>query len=197
MHAEQCVLSNVFLHSQNLTDERVLILAGSFFFGLECVVTETPCGHCRQILQELPGAGDIRVIVKKVGMDCLLRDLLPYTFALDEFFIRFELPVDGIVHHLFDPHASIPSQTECQALEEYLQTTVRSLPFVKNVSEERWKVALEQAITLYKNSFAWYSGCPAVSLFISSQSIVCGGIIESSAYNPTVNPLQVGIHMKY
>ena len=45
------------------------------------LVSEVPCGHCRQILQELPDAKNIRVIVQKAGVDHLLSDLLPYSYA--------------------------------------------------------------------------------------------------------------------
>ncbi len=47
------------------------------------LVTETPCGHCRQILQELSHAKDVRVIVKSQGMDCDLGSLLPYSYMSD------------------------------------------------------------------------------------------------------------------
>ena len=52
--------------------------------GVRCgrLVTETPCGHCRQIYQELPSAGAIRVIVTKHGVDCSLASLLPYSLSL-------------------------------------------------------------------------------------------------------------------
>ena len=47
------------------------------------LVPETPCGHCRQILQELSHAKDVRVIVKSQGMDCDLGSLLPYSYMSD------------------------------------------------------------------------------------------------------------------
>ena len=99
---------------------------------------------------------------------------------------RFELPVNGIVHHLLDFNSIIPDEAELETLDQYLNTL--HFPWI---TDEEWTNAKKEARTLYKNSFAWYSGCPAVALFVSSKQVVCGGIIESSAYNPTVNPLQV------
>ena len=80
IHAEQCALSNMYLHSPKNGEDTVDILAGCLTVLLSSVVTETPCGHCRQILQELSHAKDVRIIVKSQGLDCDLGSLLPYSY---------------------------------------------------------------------------------------------------------------------
>lgn len=103
IHAEQCAVSNMYLHTSKDGKDAVDILAGKGILKLSSIVTETPCGHCRQILQELLHAKDVRVIVKSQGMDCKLGSLLPYSYTLMIIIIlRFELPVNGIVHHFFE-----------------------------------------------------------------------------------------------
>lgn len=104
-------------------------------------------------------------------------------------FKRFELPINGIVHSLFDENAKLVTEAELVSLTTYLNDTVYPLT---RLSEPEWKTVSHQIVDLYQQSFAWYSGGPAVAIFVSScQKIAMGGIIESSAYNPTINPLQV------
>lgn len=103
---------------------------------------------------------------------------------------RFELPIDGIVHHVHDDGERMINQVDLAAFSEFLDSEI--YPLFGDFSQGRWNVYKEQIKQIYRNNFAWYSGCPAIALFLSkNQQLAIGGIVESSAYNPTVNPLQV------
>lgn len=41
-------------------------------------VSEMPCGHCRQFLNELPTADELRICVPSRQVDLQLQELLPY-----------------------------------------------------------------------------------------------------------------------
>ena len=66
VHAEQSAVSNAFMH-----DERGLA---------SLAVTAAPCGHCRQFLNELPNAPDLKLLVTGSG-PTTLRSLLPQPFG--------------------------------------------------------------------------------------------------------------------
>ncbi len=66
VHAEQSAVSNAFMH-----DDR----------GLACLaVTAAPCGHCRQFLNELPNAPELKLLVTG-SSPTTLRSLLPQPFG--------------------------------------------------------------------------------------------------------------------
>ena len=66
VHAEQAALSNAYMHS----DRGVSAIA----------VTAAPCGHCRQFMQELSPAGDIRILIEAKPAE-KLSNLLPLAFG--------------------------------------------------------------------------------------------------------------------
>ena len=102
---------------------------------------------------------------------------------------RFELPIDGIVHHVNDNGDHMIKQQDLSVFSDFLESEI--YPLFNHISLDNWKMYKEQIMQIYYKSFAWYSGCPAIALFVSKTQLAIGGIIESSAYNPTVNPLQV------
>ena len=67
VHAEQFVMVNAHQSKE----------AGLSQF----VVSDFPCGHCRQFLFELPNPERISVQVPSRGVDCGLNDLLPNAFS--------------------------------------------------------------------------------------------------------------------
>lgn len=51
--------------------------------------------------------------------------------------------------------------------------------------------AVAAAVNAAVNSYAPYSRCPAgLALVTNSGRVYVGGVIESCAYNPTLNPMQ-------
>ena len=142
-------------------------------------MTEIPCGHCRQVLQELPHAKEMRIIVKKAGIDSPLSELLPYSF---------ELPIDGVIHHVFESATLV----DAASMKPRFEAIMTSLKCHTNMNEHIDSGAVSAAWNLFSRSFSWYSGCPAIALFFTEDGrVTMGSMIESSAYNPTVNPLQV------
>ena len=65
LHAEQSAVLNAWMNGEH---------------GIrELIVTELPCGHCRQFLQELHDAAKLQISVN--GNSALLADLMPKPFA--------------------------------------------------------------------------------------------------------------------
>ena len=123
----------------------------------------------------MPHAGDIRIIVKKAGLDAPLSQLLPFSF---------ELPIDGVIHHVFEQNSLV----DCASVKPQFMEVMNEVKGQLRCDES----AFDRAGALFVRSFSWYSGCPAVALFIAKDGrVAVGSMIESSAYNPTVNPLQV------
>lgn len=121
----------------------------------------------------------MRVIVKKAGVDSPLSELLPYSF---------ELPIDGVIHHVFESATFV----NAASMKPRFEAIMASLKSHTNMNEEAYSTIVSAAWNLFSRSFSWYSGCPAIALFFTEDGrVVMGSMIESSAYNPTVNPLQV------
>lgn len=68
IHAEQAAITHAWLHEE----ERVDAIA----------INGTPCGHCRQFMNELSGAKELRIITPRLGQ-LLLPELLPGAFGPD------------------------------------------------------------------------------------------------------------------
>ena len=121
----------------------------------------------------------MRVIVKKAGVDSPLSELLPYSF---------ELPIDGVIHHVFESATLV----NAASMKPRFEAIMASLKSHTNMNEEAYSTIVSAAWNLFSRSFSWYSGCPAIALFFTEDGrVVMGSMIESSAYNQTVNPLQV------
>lgn len=121
----------------------------------------------------------MRVIVKKAGVDSPLSELLPYSF---------ELPIDGVIHHVFES----ASLVDTASMKPRFEAIMASLKSHTNMNEQAYSNTVSAAWSLFSRSFSWYSGCPAIALFFTEDGrVAVGSMIESSAYNPTVNPLQV------
>ena len=105
---------------------------------------------------------------------------------------RFELPIDGVVHHLFESSSLFP-------LDQFRDSLLASLRRVRSeieqsalsLSEDRWNRIESRCLDLMHRSFAWYSGHASAAVILSKADEAFGGCVESSAYNPTINPLQV------
>lgn len=105
---------------------------------------------------------------------------------------RFELPIDGIVHHLFEPDSLFPLdqfETPCQRHLRRIRLEIERHAI--SLSEDRWNRIESRCLDLMRRSFAWYSGYASSAVILSKSGDAFGGCVESSAYNPTINPLQV------
>ena len=116
----------------------------------------------------------------------------PTRIANTVFEHSFELPIAGVVHHLFERESVVPFE----GVEEQFRGQLEVIRSEMNrsrllVPDALWSRAVDRCVDLFKHSYTWYSGHPSLALFVTSSAIAYGGCIESSAYNPTVNPLQV------
>lgn len=65
LHAEQSAVLNAWMHGETAIES--------------LIISELPCGHCRQFLQELSNAGSLMIQVK--GTRYVLPELLPQPFT--------------------------------------------------------------------------------------------------------------------
>ena len=151
VHAEQAAIANAWAHGET----SVSALA----------VSAAPCGHCRQFLNELRDARELRVLIP--GRDAMtLGELLPEAFGPDVLGTTERL-LDEAVHRL-------------QFADPAAVTAIDPLP----------GAALSAATT----SYAPYSGTLAgLALALADGSIVAGRSAENAAYNPGLPPLQAAL----
>lgn len=147
--------------------------------------TATPCGHCRQFMNELRDASSLRVLIPnaRAGNEVIssiplaLADLLPRSFG------PLDLTHDSSLPLLLEPR--------CNHVE--LLPGVAQAIFTLLNSEhdaERSDTMLSAALMEAELAYAPYSSSPAgLSLLTSSGEIFSGRSVESAAYNPTLSPL--------
>ena len=147
--------------------------------------TATPCGHCRQFMNELRDASSLRVLIPNVragnkvisSTHLALADLLPRSFG----------PLD-LTHDASLPLLLEPRCNHVKLLPGVAQviSTLLSSEYGSERSDEMLSAALREAELAY----APYSSSPAgLSLLTSSGEIFSGRAVESAAYNPTRSPL--------
>ncbi|KAK8559044.1 hypothetical protein V6N12_042332 [Hibiscus sabdariffa] len=174
VHAEQFLITNLSINAE----PRLKYIA----------VSAAPCGHCRQFLQKLRGAPDVKILIassddekeNKINNNCNDKD--------QEF-----TPLSNFLPHRFVPDDLLPK--DAPLLLEPHRNGLSFCPDSCNSStdggEENLKyVALDAA----NMSYAPYSGCPSgVALVDVEGKIYKGSYMESSAYNPSVQPVQAAI----
>ena len=150
IHAEQVVVTNAWHHGAR----RIRSIA----------VSELPCGHCRQFLQELCGSTDL-MILKPVGQGNdyhvqRLSEMLPGAFSPTDLGNR-----EGF---MADPQ------------------TIRHLALVPPSNDPVVQAALSAAVASYAPYSGKLSGC---ALQTPEGEIINGSYVESVAYNPSISPL--------
>lgn len=99
VHAEQSAINNALLHGE----------AGV----RRLVVTASPCGHCRQFLNELDAATDLRIIVAGAA-PASLGELLPQSFGPAQLGIEAGLMAAGVTP-MQCPGAAVDARRLCRA----------------------------------------------------------------------------------
>uniref|UniRef100_A9U3W5 cytidine deaminase n=1 Tax=Physcomitrium patens TaxID=3218 RepID=A9U3W5_PHYPA len=161
VHAEQFLVANALQHGE----KRLVFIA----------VSAAPCGHCRQFLQELRDAGDIRLLITD-GKDPQVRPLsyfLPHRFGPDDLMSRnFPLLLESRSNDLI-----------LASFGAWLRDNKHSLVDLKLA-----------AFAAANASYAPYSRCPSgASLVTRKGQVYSGSYIESAAYNPGLPALQAAI----
>ncbi|MDD7804570.1 MAG: cytidine deaminase [Endozoicomonas sp. (ex Botrylloides leachii)] len=150
IHAEQSAICNAW--SQGETRLRRLI------------VNETPCGHCRQFLNELNKIDSTELMVNRSGSDQAsiysMQDLLPSAFGPNDLKQKQRLL-------LADPVAlTLPS---------------------KHQEDDLARAATQAA----SQSYAPYSGCySGVALKLEDGRIITGRYAENAAFNPSMQAVE-------
>lgn len=151
IHAEQFLIANLALHGEPSLSS--------------LAVSAAPCGHCRQFLQELRRASDLRISISG-DSDEPLRSLLPRRFGPSDL-----LP--GGAAFLLEPRRNL------------LALHVNS-----DASSDLSAAALAAADA----SHAPYSGCPSgVAVADRAGRVFAGSYMESAAYNPSLGPVQAAV----
>lgn len=170
VHAEQFLVANARLHG-----ERELALVA---------VNAAPCGHCRQFYSELACADTVRFLFP--GGDSggggaprsyTLAELLPMRFKPQDL--------------LGEDHP--PLLLQPQRLRLALTDAARET-LVARRTDAAFAHAAEQALAEARESYAPYSGCPAgVALVAQGGDVHGGAYLESAAFNPSMQALQVAV----
>ncbi|OMO91609.1 CMP/dCMP deaminase, zinc-binding protein [Corchorus olitorius] len=172
VHAEQFLITNFSLNAE----PRIKYLA----------VSAAPCGHCRQFLQELRGAPDIKILItsedekeNKTNHNCDDKDyeftplshFLPHRFGPDDL-LEKDVPL------LLEPH-----RNGLSLCSDFCNGNI-------NGDDDLKYAALDAA----NASHAPYSKCPSgLALVDVDGKIYKGSYMESAAYNPSLPPAQAAI----
>ncbi|XP_068653045.1 cytidine deaminase 1-like [Aristolochia californica] len=158
IHAEQFLITNAAIHGATKIDY--------------IAVSSIPCGHCRQFLQEIRGASEIKILVITESEEITYKPLsylLPHRFGPDDLLekeapLLLESPDNGLVW---------APRNGTDGAEEELRTA---------------------AVEAANRAHAPYTGCPSgVALMDSQGRVFAGSYSESAAYNPSLGPLQAAI----
>ena len=85
---------------------------------------------------------------------------------------------------MFEQNSLVDTASVKPQFTELMNKVKSQFVFDESVFDRAWDLLVR--------SFSWYSGCPAIALFFAKDGrVAIGSMIESSAYNPTINPLQV------
>lgn len=170
VHAEQFLVTNHAFHNS----------PGLVYIA----VSSAPCGHCRQFLQELRGAGDIQILItsemtqvaQEAQEDVIyksLLSLLPNPFGPCDLLDQ-ETPL------ILENHKNGLCLVENESLANGFGQDCEKLRFL----------ALEAA----NASHAPYSHCPSgVALMDVNGKFYKGCYMESAAYNPSLGPVQAAL----
>lgn len=128
VHAEQSAISNAWSHKES----KINTLA----------VSAPPCGHCRQFINELASAAEIKVLVENnIPED--FSTLLPQSFGPDELEIKDRLMVN--------PNDPLITKNEDDLIQQALEAANNSYsPYTKSLSG----IALQTPAGIYVGSYA-------------------------------------------
>ena len=153
VHAEQAVVANARLYGER----ELLALA----------TTATPCGHCRQFLNELRGASGLRILVRGSAA-MTLSDLLPARFGPSDLGVEAAL-LEPVSHGLRSIAGAGDTEGGADAL-------------------------MQAALAAADGSYAPYTKTYAgAAVRTAAGRIASGGYLESAAFNPSLPALQAAL----
>lgn len=168
VHAEQFLITNLSINSES----DLIALA----------VSAAPCGHCRQFLQEINKAPDLKIFITDDHNNRKFRflsDLLPEPFGPVDLLDLTKAPL--LLQHRYNG----------------LTISKKDIDFDNNVSilkKGDWQNLILEGLDAANKSHAPYSKCPSGVALIDDQGRVFKGCyMESAAYNPSLGPVQAAV----
>ena len=161
---------NASVHAEQAAVNAALV-SGYEETGLTALaVSAAPCGHCRQYLNEIEGAGGLRVLIQQASSGLVvrtsLRELLPLAFGPGDLRMSESLLRRG--------------DNKLVMRDEGLDEVVWAALMAAN-----WGYAP------YTRSYA------GVALQVEDGRIFVGVLSENAAYNPSLSPMQSAVsHMR-
>lgn len=166
VHAEQ---SAIYL-AADAGEKRLVKLA----------TTTTPCGHCRQFMQELPFPHELQIICPKQSTNDTSPPVLGYSKSLEE-----------LLPEPFGPQDLGLYGTILQPPHHALETWASSL------AEADWrhdhKELVDKALNAARRSYAPFGAPSGMAVRTQSGQVIGGFAVQSVAHNPgmtTAGPIQ-------
>ncbi|CAN8273469.1 unnamed protein product [Cochlearia groenlandica] len=158
IHGEQFLIANLALNSEPSLTHLAASAVSKVF--------EAPCGHCRQFLQEILEAQEIKILIKNQE---------------DERFVS----LDSLLPRRFGPYSLISQDSPL-----LLQKRDNGLTLVSDLDEG----LCEEALAAANRAYAPYSESPSgVAVKDCDGNVYKGWYMESVAYNPSLGPVQVAL----
>ncbi|KAK2946459.1 putative Cytidine deaminase [Blattamonas nauphoetae] len=159
VHAEQCAITNAWLRG-----EKQLV---------RMCTTETPCGHCRQFMAELPGFDEFEICV--VGKPTkLIQEFLPEAFR------PVALNIDW---KKINPFISTFNNAT-------LDSDISSLP-------ENQKSLVNKTFDAFKKAYSPFqisqTSPSAAGIRLKNGDVFSAGYLENIAFNPSMMPLNAAL----
>ncbi|EFH45678.1 hypothetical protein ARALYDRAFT_913535 [Arabidopsis lyrata subsp. lyrata] len=160
IHAEQFLVANLALNSE----PKLNYIAVS--------PPSAPCGHCRQFLQEIREAPEIKILLTDQNGD-------------NESFVSLE----SLLPERLGPESLLPENVP-RLLEPCYNGLILAGPDVPY----RYPDLKPAGLAAVNRSYAPYSKCPSgVALVDRQGSVYRGWYMESVAYNPSLGPVQAAL----
>ncbi|XP_068647318.1 cytidine deaminase 1-like [Aristolochia californica] len=158
VHAEQFLITNAVINGAT----KIEYIA----------VSSIPCGHCRQFLQEIRGASEIKILVTTEAEEVTYK------------------PLSYLLPHQFGPDDLL--EKEAPLLLEAPSNELVWAP--RNGTDGAEEELRDAAVEAANRSHAPYTGCPSgVALRDSRGRVFTGSYSESAAYSPSLGPLHAAI----
>ncbi|KAF8053721.1 hypothetical protein N665_1379s0005 [Sinapis alba] len=169
IHAEQFLVTNL-----TLNDERHL---------RHFAVSAAPCGHCRQFLQEIRDATEIKLVITDPNATA-------DSDADSDGFLR----LGSILPHRFGPEDLLDKDFPLILEHHDNNLTISDLDPISNGNSDSTVELKRTALAAANRSYAPYSLCPSgVSLVDCEGKVYRGWYMESAAYNPSLGPVQAAL----
>jgi cytidine deaminase len=175
VHAEQFLIANLRLHKET---------------ELEFVaVNAAPCGHCRQFYSELWCADKVKFLFPTSEATATVKNT---PRQLHSYHLEQLLPMRFKPQDLL---GSNPPPLMLQPQQHRLIWTQKArAELARHADNETFQAAASVALAEACESYAPYSKCPAgVALITQKGDVHGGGYLESAAFNPSMQALQVAV----